>query len=210
MFNIIGLSSTILIHVPISNVKLAALENIPNGIFGLLTCTVQNCDGPPIGYDVKLFLDKVNVDKFERLDKRPSGNCDNELFSTLNSVNFTQLLNDLGTDIRRFYNKITYLKPSLERLIKLPILFVRIRLKRNNNVVKDTIRSKLLQPSSLHFCIFLSTSKPLCIDDSGELGLNAEAIVVVVAAVVLAIDSVVVVVVDVGSVNEAAAVIERN
>lgn len=67
------------------------------------TCTVQNCDGPPTGYETNSFLDNVSVFKLERLDNKPSGNCESELFSTLNSVNRTQLLRDLGTEIRRLY-----------------------------------------------------------------------------------------------------------
>lgn len=56
-----------------------------------------------MGYEVNSLRDSVNVVRLAKLDSSPSGKLDRMLFSTLNSVRLVQLLNVLGTEIRRLY-----------------------------------------------------------------------------------------------------------
>ncbi len=128
-------SSTILVHAPMSNGsdvnwlefifrvdKYLANEKILYGILSiwlccmLIECTEVNCDGPPSGNEVNWFLASVMLLRLVKLDNSPSGSCETQLPSIVNSSMFSQWLSEIGICVRRLY-----LIPSRLRSFRLPI-----------------------------------------------------------------------------------------
>lgn len=72
---------------------------------------VENCDGPPTGYNWKQFLAKVKLFNFTRLDKRLSGRAEMLLFSKFNSSSALHFANDLG-----IADNLLYLRPRRFKL----------------------------------------------------------------------------------------------